>query len=143
MFLANYSDGLTDARPCRMIEFARRRTRSPASSRVCPSQSFHVVRTRPTAGVERDPPRASDCDLRINGGFFVLRADDLRLHAARRGAGQGAVPAADREKQLTAYAHDGFWACMDTFKEKQMLDEMHEGAVAVAGVATGRGSVAA
>ena len=26
--------------------------------------------------------------------------------------------------------HDGFWACMDTFKEKQMLDEIHESGLA-------------
>jgi glucose-1-phosphate cytidylyltransferase len=29
-----------------------------------------------------------------------------------------------RAKKLTAYRYDGFWACMDTFKEKMMLDDM-------------------
>ena len=34
------------------------------------------------------------------------------------------------ESRLGAYVHDGFWACMDTFKEKQMLDEIHESGLA-------------
>ena len=34
------------------------------------------------------------------------------------------------ESRLGAYVHDGFWACMDTFKEKQMLDEIHESGMA-------------
>jgi glucose-1-phosphate cytidylyltransferase len=28
------------------------------------------------------------------------------------------------EGQLAAYPHNGFWACMDTFKEKQQLDDL-------------------
>ena len=40
-----------------------------------------------------------------------------------------------REKQLTTYRHDGFWACMDTFKEKQMLEDLYtKGNAAVGGV---------
>ena len=41
--------------------------------------------------------RCADDALLINGGFFVLRARDLRLHERRRGAGRAAVRAADRE----------------------------------------------
>jgi glucose-1-phosphate cytidylyltransferase len=32
--------------------------------------------------------------------------------------------------QLIAHKYEGFWACMDTFKEKQMLDEIHESGLA-------------
>ncbi|MFH7030709.1 MAG: hypothetical protein ACHBN1_36545 [Heteroscytonema crispum UTEX LB 1556] len=28
-------------------------------------------------------------------------------------------------KQLVAYKYNGFWACMDTFKEQQQLDDMY------------------
>ena len=30
-----------------------------------------------------------------------------------------------KEGQLTTYRYDGFWACMDTFKDKQLLEDMH------------------
>jgi glucose-1-phosphate cytidylyltransferase len=28
------------------------------------------------------------------------------------------------QEELTAYKHDGFWACMDTFKDKQLFDQL-------------------
>jgi len=30
-----------------------------------------------------------------------------------------------KKKQLVAYQYDGFWECMDTFKDKQQLDDMY------------------
>jgi glucose-1-phosphate cytidylyltransferase len=30
-----------------------------------------------------------------------------------------------KEQQLMAYRYDGFWACMDTFKDKQQLDDLY------------------
>ena len=29
------------------------------------------------------------------------------------------------QEELIAYKYDGFWACMDTFRDKQMFDDMH------------------
>ena len=31
-----------------------------------------------------------------------------------------------REKELMSYRHSGFWQCMDTLREKQLLDELLE-----------------
>ena len=31
----------------------------------------------------------------------------------------------DAEGKLMAFRHDGFWACMDTFKDKQQLDDLY------------------
>ena len=62
----------------------------------------------------------------INGGFFIFRIGGLPLHAAGRRAGRAAVPAADRqERELLAYKYDGYWGCMDTFKEKQVLEDLY------------------
>jgi glucose-1-phosphate cytidylyltransferase len=30
-----------------------------------------------------------------------------------------------KQDQLTAYRHEGFWAGMDTFKDRQQLDELY------------------
>jgi hypothetical protein len=62
--------------------------------------------------------------LRINAGFFVFKrqtfdymkdGEDLVVEPFTRLSG---------EKQLLAYPFDGFWRNMDTFKDKQTLDEM-------------------
>jgi glucose-1-phosphate cytidylyltransferase len=59
----------------------------------------------------------------MNGGFMVLRqevfryihdGDELVEEPFRRLIGEG---------KLMTYPHDGYWACMDTFKEKQDLED--------------------
>ena len=63
----------------------------------------------------------------INGGFFVLNRsaidtidDDSTVW--EREPVERLVATGD----LVGYRHFGFWSCMDTLKEKQMLDEMWE-----------------
>ena len=60
----------------------------------------------------------------INGGFFCLKqqifdyldeGDELVVEAFQKLMPMG---------ELVAYRHAGFWACMDTFKERQMLDDL-------------------
>jgi glucose-1-phosphate cytidylyltransferase len=69
----------------------------------------------------REKPRADDW---INGGFFVLEPDAL-LHLAEdsvleRGPLEGLAAAG----RLSAFRHDGFWACMDTYKDAVALNDL-------------------
>ena len=63
--------------------------------------------------------------MRINGGYFVFRNEIFDYIRDGEELVRGALPAADRAGQLLAYEHDGFWACMDTFKEKQLLEDLY------------------
>lgn len=125
-FLANYSDNLTDAPLPAMVEHLERRPDKVASFiSVCPSQTFHIVRfDAGDCGVRQILP-VQDCGVWINGGFFVFRqsifdylrdGEELVIEPFQR------LIAADR---LTTYPHAGFWACMDTFKERQTLEDLH------------------
>ena len=76
----------------------------------------------------------TETDIWINGGFFIFKqeifdhindGDELVLAPFQR---------LMQKRQLTAYQHKGFWACMDTYKEKQTLDDLHARPSAVAGV---------
>ena len=61
----------------------------------------------------------------INGGFFVLR-QEIFDHV--RPGEELVVEPFQRliqAKRLATYRHDGFWACMDTFKEKQILEDLY------------------
>jgi glucose-1-phosphate cytidylyltransferase len=66
-------------------------------------------------------------DLWINGGYFVMRSSFLDEYM-RPGEDlveeplQRAIAAGD----ALAHRHDGFWAPMDTLKEKQWLEGLHE-----------------
>lgn len=67
----------------------------------------------------------SRSDIWINGGFFVLRrsifdcirpGDELVREPFQRLIEEGS---------LLAYKYPGFWQCMDTFKDKQRLEELN------------------
>ena len=63
----------------------------------------------------REKPRL---DYWINGGFFCFEPGFLDVHGARQRARAGAARAAGRRRASSrAYRHDGFWDCMDTYKD--------------------------
>src|SRR3990172_1496826 len=75
VFLANYSDNLTDLYLPDMIEDFKRCDRTVASFLcVRPSQSFHVVSLN-GGGQVVQIQEVTDSDVWINGGFFVLRQE--------------------------------------------------------------------
>ena len=124
VFLANYSDGLTDLHLPDMIEAFYKQEAIGAFLRVRPSQSFHLV-VAGNDGLVTNIRGVKQSDLWINGGYFVFKREifDYLL------PGEELVEAPfqrliDRRK-LLAYTHTGFWGCMDTYKEKQQLDDMY------------------
>ena len=78
MFLANYGDVLTDAPLDDMVKHLRDSNDVATMLAIKPQESFHVVTLSGDARVEGFIPVA-DMDIRINGGYFVLRSGDIRL----------------------------------------------------------------
>jgi glucose-1-phosphate cytidylyltransferase len=65
-----------------------------------------------------------DGDL-INIGFMVLEPGIFNLIQSDSAILEKDVLAPlAKEKQLDAYTHHGFWQCMDTLKEKNLLEEL-------------------
>jgi glucose-1-phosphate cytidylyltransferase len=125
LFLANYSDTLTDAPLPAMIAGVREQGAVASFLAVKPTYTFHVV-SFDSGNRVRNIEAAADSDIRINGGFFVLRSemfdylepgDELVEQPFRR------LIEADR---LLGYRYDGFWAPMDTMKDRQNLNALFE-----------------
>ena len=61
----------------------------------------------------------------INGGFFVVNKKIAKyLTDDKCVLEQGPLNQLADENQIAAYTHDGFWQCMDTYREQQLLTEM-------------------
>jgi glucose-1-phosphate cytidylyltransferase len=124
VFLANYGDVLTDAP---MHELVDEFTESDAVAQllaVKPQDSFHVLEMADDSRVTGLTPVA-DMSMRINGGYFVLRrgifdylheGEDLVMDGCRRAAADG---------RMRAVQYDGFWAPMDTLKERAALEDQY------------------
>jgi glucose-1-phosphate cytidylyltransferase len=123
-FLANYSDGLTDLHLPELIDFHHRLNSVATFLSVRPSQSFHSV-VADGSGHVRDIQAVADGDMWMNGGYFVLnrRIFDY-LHEGEELI-EEPFQRLIAERRLATLRHAGFWCCMDTYKEKQTLDDMY------------------
>ena len=125
-FLANYSDGLTDLPLPSNWSIFTNRAKSPAFLRPPePQLSPGFAAERATAAWFQKSMPSTMAASAINGGYFHLQEEDIRLHRRERGTGHRAVSALIKEKQLIGYPYDGFWASMDTFKDKQQLEGLY------------------
>jgi glucose-1-phosphate cytidylyltransferase len=123
MFLANYSDGLSDAPLPQMIELLEKTGKTGCFLAVRPPLTFHLVEFDTDGEVQR--MRASaDSDIWINAGYFVFRnkvfdyindGEELVVEPFERMIASG---------ELIAYRHDGFFRAMDTLRDKQLLEDM-------------------
>jgi glucose-1-phosphate cytidylyltransferase len=124
IFLANYTDGLTDLCLPKYLDYFQRQDKIASFLCVRPSQSFHTI-CMGDDGYVTKIAAIDDGNLWINGGFFIFKTEifDYMRH------GEELVMEPFQrlidERQLVGYKHTGFWACMDTFKEKKMFDDMY------------------
>lgn len=123
VFLANYTDNLSDVDLGKMTEEFLRRDTVAGFVCVKPNFSFHIVRTDSQNSVE-SIENARDAELWSNGGFFILRKEIFDYLEEGEELVEEPFKRLIKEGKLFSYKHDGFWACMDTFKEKEQLEDL-------------------
>jgi glucose-1-phosphate cytidylyltransferase len=122
-FFATYGDGVSDLDLKALLDFHSQHGKLATVTVVRPRLSFGLVEVNADGLVScfREKPRLEGW---INGGFFVFDRgvfdyldDDsiLEREPLERLAADG---------ELVAYRHDGFWACMDTYKDNVDLNAM-------------------
>ena len=126
MFLANYGDTLTDAPLPELIEQFRATDNVAAFLAVRPTYSFHLV-DADDGGRVRSISNVKEAETRINGGYFILRREIFDYIKEGEELVEEPFKRLIDEGRLMAFKHDGFWAPMDTLKDKQDLDAMYEG----------------
>lgn len=124
IFLANYADGVTDLHLPAMLDPFLKGDRVATCIAVRPTHSFHVIEPDEN-GIVRSISAAADAGFRINGGYFAFRKEIFDFIEDGEDLLEEPFGRLSQIGMLSAYSHDGFWACMDTFKEKMMLDEIH------------------
>jgi glucose-1-phosphate cytidylyltransferase len=123
-FLANYCDGLTDMHLPTLLDHFRAKDKIASFVCVKPNLSYHAVSLRPD-GLVREIKAITETNLRINGGYFLFKRDIFRYIRDGEDLVQEPFQRLMKEDQLLAFPYDGFLQCMDTFKEKQRLDDLY------------------
>jgi len=127
VFFANYGDGLSDVPLSTMLNTFRRSQAVASLLLVQPTASFDIVHTGGGGLVEEIQPLRKT-NIWINGGFFVMRKEVFRYIQPGEELVREPFQRLIEEQALLAYKYNGFWQCMDTFKDKQHLEELNQGA---------------
>lgn len=123
MFLANYSDGVTDLPLSNHIDAFHQSDKVASLLAVKPNESFYMVSLSDN-GVVTDIGPIRESSTWLNGGYFIFRqkifdyvrpGEELALKPFKRLIAEG---------RLMAYPYTGFWEAMDTFKDKQRLERL-------------------
>lgn len=123
-FMLTYGDGVADIDLKSLLDFHRRHGKVATVTAVRPSSRFgELVLDGEAIRSFREKPQVNEGW--INGGFFVFERPVLDLIK-----GDGDSLEADvlerlaRDDQLAVFRHAGFWQCMDTYREMELLTDM-------------------
>jgi glucose-1-phosphate cytidylyltransferase len=126
-FMLTYGDGLANVDVKKLVEFHRSHGKLATVTAVRPAARF--------GGISFDGPRVVEFKEKpqtgegwINGGFFVMepgvfkyiKGDETELEAEP-------LEGLARDGQLMAYRHEGFWQCMDTIRDRDLLEKLWAG----------------
>ncbi|HEY7088139.1 MAG TPA: glucose-1-phosphate cytidylyltransferase [Tepidisphaeraceae bacterium] len=123
-FMLTYGDGVSDVDVNDLLDFHKKHGKWGTLTAVRPPArfgNFHFEGDMITEFIEK-PQSESGW---INGGFFVLEPkifdfipnDESWLE-------HEPLETLAKNRQLCAYKHEGFWQCMDTLRDKRLLEEM-------------------
>jgi glucose-1-phosphate cytidylyltransferase len=130
-FLANYSDGLTDLPLTQQINHFHREGKVASFLCVRPNLSYHLVSIQQGAdSLVSEIHAINNGSVRINGGFFIFKKQIFDYMRDKEELVMEPFQRLVAEKQLIGYPYDGFWASMDTFKDKQQLEGLCTGGAA-------------
>jgi glucose-1-phosphate cytidylyltransferase len=123
-FMLTYGDGLCDVNINELVKFHKENKKIATVTAVRPTARFGGMNLDNNVVKEfQEKPQAGEGW--INGGYFIfepevfdyLDNDDSILE-------RDCLENLAKDSQLMAYQHEGFWQCMDTLREKTVLDNM-------------------
>jgi glucose-1-phosphate cytidylyltransferase len=125
MFLANYSDGLTDVDLDDIIAKFEASGKLACFLAVRPPLTYHMADIAEDGRV-REFRSSETSEIWINGGYFVFRSE---IFDYMREGEELVLEPFNRliaDNMLMAYKHEGFWRSMDTLRDWQSLEDMVE-----------------
>lgn len=123
-FMLTYGDCVSDIDIKKLLEFHKSHGKIATVTAVRPAARFGGLRFDGNTVVEfKEKPQTGEGW--INGGFFVFEATVFDyLHGDDTILERTPLENLAKDGQLMAYKHEGFWQCMDTIRDKQLLEEL-------------------
>ena len=123
VFLANYTDGLTDLHLPTLIENFKNLGCVATFLSAPPNLSYHIIQTG-ESGVVKEIREMTKSNLRINSGYFAFRREIFNYISNGDELVKEPFQRLIAERQLVAHEHQGFFLAMDTFKDRQQMEDL-------------------
>lgn len=123
-FMLTYGDGLSNINLNKLLNFHKTAKKKITVTAVHPPARFGELKiNKNLVSVFEEKPQLQKGW--INGGFFVVEPEFIKL-IGRKNVMLERAPLANavKTKNLAAYKHEDFWFCMDTLRDKKVLDKM-------------------
>jgi glucose-1-phosphate cytidylyltransferase len=123
LFCATYADGVADVDLQALLDFHASHGAAATMTVVRPELQFGVTELDGDGRVTgfREKPRSEHW---INGGFFCFAARALDYIAPDSVLERAPLEGLARDGELRAHRHEGFWECMDTYKDAVALNDL-------------------
>ncbi len=130
-FMLTYGDGVSDVNFHELLEYHRSHGKMATITAVQPGGRFGLLDILEDGIITNFREKKQSDGGWINAGFMVLEPEIMELIQGDDTVfEQYPLTEAARRGQLNAYKHRGFWQCMDTMREKNMLEAMWQSGAA-------------
>jgi len=123
-FMVTYGDGLSNVDLNKLLKFHRKNKKKITLTAVHPPARFGelTIKKGIVSNFEEKPQLQKGW---INGGFFVVEPEFLKFIGNKNVMlERDPLAKSVKTKNLAAYQHEDFWFCMDTLRDKKVLDNM-------------------
>ncbi len=122
-FLATYGDGLSNVNLKKLVKFHQKSKKLVTLTAVRPPARFGTIKLNRNK-VSYFKEKSSLDEGWINGGFFVMNSKFLRfIKNDNTFLEREPFELLTRKNQLAGFRHKGFWQCMDTLRDKEILEK--------------------
>ena len=123
-FMLTYGDGVTNLNLKNLIKFHQKNNKIATITAVKPPVKFGELKIKKNL-VKQFEEKPQSSDGWINGGFFVLNSKIFKyIKNDSTMLEREPLKKLVKLKQLVAYKHSGFWKCMDTLRDKILLNQI-------------------
>ena len=123
-FLMTYGDGISDVNIRRLISFHKKNKKIATLTAVRPPARFGSIKIKGNlVKVFREKSKLDEGW--INGGFFIFEPKIFKfIKNDLTFLEKEPLEKISNNKQLLAYKHEGFWHCMDTLRDKYLIEKI-------------------
>ena len=123
--MMTYGDGVSDVNLDALLKFHREHGKAATLTAIQPGGRFGVLDIDDSQTVRQFSEKAKEDGGWINAGFMVLEPEAFSyIEGDQTYFEKEPLENMAKDGNLAAYRHEGFWKCMDTLRDKEMLDQM-------------------